>query len=71
MKFRLYLAVLMSGIMSLLMSGWITFINVGITSNFLTLWAAAWCLAWPVAGLVAFTFGPSAQKLSAWLAKKS
>lgn len=70
MKFRLYFAILMSGIMSLLMSGWITIINVGTPSNFLTLWMAAWCLAWPVAGLVAFIFGPVVQKISARLAGK-
>lgn len=69
MKQRIVFSVLMSGIMSLLMSGWITIINIGITSDFLSLWAAAWCLAWPVAGLVAFIFGPSIQKLTAWIVK--
>ena len=69
MKFRLYFAVLMSGIMSLMMSAWITVINIGITSDFLYLWMKAWCLAWPVAGLVAFVFGPSIQKLTARLTK--
>ncbi|MEO9274717.1 DUF2798 domain-containing protein [Marinomonas sp. 5E14-1] len=71
MKFRVIFAILMSGIMSLMMSGWITIINIGITSEFVFLWMKAWCLAWPVAGTVAFIFGPVVQKLSARLSGRS
>ncbi|MEO9654102.1 DUF2798 domain-containing protein [Marinomonas sp.] len=71
MKFRLYFAVLMSCVLSFLMSGWITFINIGLADNFLTAWMAAWCLAWPAAAFIAFLFGPSVQKLAHYLVNKS
>ena len=70
MKFRLYFAVLMSCVLSFLMSGWITFINIGFTADFLHAWMAAWCLAWPAAALIAFLFGPTVQKLAHYLVSK-
>ncbi|MCV2401991.1 DUF2798 domain-containing protein [Marinomonas sp. C2222] len=71
MKLRVYFAILMSGIMSLIVSGWVTVINVGMAEHFISFWLKAWLLAWPVAGAVAFLFGPWVQKLSSKLAEKS
>lgn len=68
MKIRLYFAVLISGIMSLLMSDWITFINIGITSDFLTLWAA-WCVSWPIAGS-GICIQPTYSKIKCLISKK-
>ncbi|MGB1092367.1 MAG: DUF2798 domain-containing protein, partial [Oceanobacter sp.] len=37
----------MSGILSLVMTCWITFINLGMIEGFPFLWMKAWTLAWP------------------------
>lgn len=64
LKFRLIHASLMSGILSLLMTCWITFINLGAVPGFFTLWMKAWSLAWPPALVIAFFSGPLVMKLS-------
>lgn len=70
MKFRVYFALLMSGVLSLLMSAWITFLNIGLQVHFFSSWMTAWSLAWPVAGIVAFVFAPTVQKISQRLAQR-
>ncbi|TDO97354.1 DUF2798 domain-containing protein [Marinomonas balearica] len=64
MKLRIIFAMLMSFSLSLVMSGWITFLNMGAQSNFFGIWINAWILAWPAAFIVAFILGPIIQKLS-------
>ncbi|GAB3487290.1 DUF2798 domain-containing protein [Marinomonas epiphytica] len=70
MKFRVYFAVLMSCVLSFLMSGWITFINIGLVDRFFSAWMAAWCLAWPAAAVIAFLFAPKVQQISRYLADR-
>ena len=48
-RLRVTFAWLMSGLMSLLMTGWIGWINAGISADFLARWAHAFVLAWPAA----------------------
>lgn len=65
MKHRVIFAVIMSFILSLLMTCWVTYINLGLSNMFLQQWGRAFLLAWPAAGIVSFVFGPIAQKISA------
>ena len=70
MKQRFVFAVVMSGVLSFLMSAWVTFVNVGLVDGFVYRWLGAWLLAWPAAGLISFTLGPGIQSWShEWSAK--
>ncbi|ADZ89386.1 DUF2798 domain-containing protein [Marinomonas mediterranea] len=64
MKLRIIFAVLMSFTLSLVMSGWVTFLNIGAQSYFFGAWIHAWILAWPAAFIIVFVSGPIVQKLS-------
>lgn len=63
-RVRVTFAWLMSGLMSLLMTGWIGWINAGISADFLARWAHAFVLAWPAAFTIVLVAGPSVQRLT-------
>lgn len=63
-KHRFIFALLMSFTLTLVMSAWITYLNIGLDPEFLSFWMHAWVLAWPVAGVVAFIAGPFLHKLA-------
>ncbi len=64
MKQRLIFALLMSFILSLLMTAWVTLINLGRSEAFYTHWFTAFILAWPAAALIAFVCAPKIKKLT-------
>ncbi len=64
MKQRLVFTLMMSFTLSVLMTLWITFINLGAAPDFFARWLKAWVLAWPTAFVIAFITGPTIQKLS-------
>lgn len=70
LKTRLIAALLMSFSLSLLMSCWVTFINLGLAEAFVTQWMKAFQLAWPAAALIAFFLGPAVQKATAFLVQR-
>ncbi|MBF60158.1 DUF2798 domain-containing protein [Halomonas sp. FeN2] len=70
MKHRIIFAILMSFTLTLIMSAWITFVNIGAHPNFFSLWLHAWLLAWPAAGIIAFISGPFIHKLAHRIAEK-
>lgn len=55
----------MSGIMSLLMSGVITFINTGMDNGFPYRWLPAFLVAWAVAFPLVTVIAPLAGKMTA------
>ncbi|ANA35917.1 DUF2798 domain-containing protein [Ralstonia mannitolilytica] len=63
-RLRVTFAWLMSGLMSLLMTGWIGWINAGISADFLARWAHAFVLAWPAAFTIVLIAGPAVQRLT-------
>ncbi|MCT7360616.1 MAG: hypothetical protein COB09_00940 [Thalassobium sp.] len=64
MKQRIAFTLMMSFVLSVLMTCWITFLNLGFTDEFFLRWFNAWVLAWPAAFVIAFVTGPTIQKLS-------
>ena len=56
--------VIMAGIMIFLMTGFITWLNLGIPKDFLFLWARTFIIAWPMASVAAFFAIPIAPKIS-------
>jgi hypothetical protein len=46
------------------MTGWIGWINAGISADFLARWAHAFVLAWPAAFTIVLIAGPAVQRLT-------
>src|SRR5690348_9097637 len=42
----------------------VTFLNLGLRSDFLVQWAKAYAIAWPVAATTAFVIMPGARRLT-------
>lgn len=70
MKHRIIFAILMSFTLSLIMSAWVTYVNIGAHHDFVAIWMHAWLLAWPAAGIIAFISGPFIHKLAHRIAEK-
>ncbi|MDE8604736.1 DUF2798 domain-containing protein [Marinomonas sp. RSW2] len=70
MKHRIIFAIFMSFTLSLFMSAWITYLNIGIRSDFVTFWMGAWALGWPAAGIISFIAGPFLHSLAHKIASK-
>lgn len=56
--------VVMAGMMAFIMTAFITWLNLGWRPDFLSLWARAFVVAWPVASLAAFVASPLAPKVT-------
>ena len=61
-RHRLILALLMSSVMVCMVKLLISFLDLGLRSDFLLQWAKAYFIAWPVAATTAFL--PSARRLT-------
>ncbi|OUS38608.1 hypothetical protein A9R01_03090 ['Osedax' symbiont bacterium Rs2_46_30_T18] len=70
MKYRLAFSLLMSLLLSSLMSGWVSYVNLGLVEGFAGYWLNAFVLAWPAAAMISFLLGPEVQKLSKYFANK-
>jgi len=67
---RLCFALCMSLVLSFLMSGWVTFINIGATQAFVSAWLHAFILAWPPAFVISLTMGKAIGIIARRLAEK-
>ncbi len=63
-KERLVLAIIMSATMALMVTLLVTFINLGLRSDFIYLWLKAYLLAWPIAAATAYFFMPLARRMT-------
>ena len=63
-KTRLILVLLMSGVMVLMVTLLVTYLNLGFEPDFLRQWAKAYFIAWPVAATTAFFIMPPARHLT-------
>ncbi len=64
LRLRVIFALFMSSLMTLLMSGWVTWINVGFSDDFLAQWRLAGFSAWPPAFVIVLLIAPGVQKAS-------
>lgn len=62
---------LLSGLMSLVVSGLSTWSAVGLVSGFAVLWAKAWAGAWLVAFPLVIVIGPLARAVAERLTRES
>jgi hypothetical protein len=64
MKGRLILSLMMSSVMVCMVTLLVTYLNLGFVSDFLTQWAKAYIIAWPVAAGTAFTIMPACRRMT-------
>ena len=64
LRLRLVFALLMSFLMSLLMTAWVTWLNLGAGPAYLVHWGKAFVAAWPAAFCVVMLLAPSVQRYS-------
>jgi hypothetical protein len=60
-KARFIFPMVTAGIMAFLMTALITFVNLGMPPNFVSLWLRAFVIAWPLATIAAFIGIPMAR----------
>ncbi len=70
MKQRLWFTALMSFVLSILMTCWVTWLNLGAVPDFINYWMKAFSFAWPAAAVISFIFGPGVHRLSVHLATR-
>jgi predicted PurR-regulated permease PerM len=64
-KARYIFPFFLSGIMAFLMTGFVTWLNLGLPPDFFSRWMKAWLIAWPLAYLSALIAAPFAQRATA------
>lgn len=67
-RFRVVFAALMSAWMSLLMTAFVVWLNLGFGAGYLGHWRHAFLSAWPAAFAIVLLSGPAVQRLSRALA---
>jgi hypothetical protein len=68
-KENLIFPFLMSGQMVLMVTGLVTFLNLGLPADFLLQWLFAFLISWPIAALAAFFAIPNARRATAWIVR--
>ncbi|MBO1111394.1 DUF2798 domain-containing protein [Bordetella petrii] len=63
-RLRFIFALLMSCLMSMLMTGWVSWMNLGLGPHFAAQWARAFAAAWPAAFAIVLAMGPAVQRAS-------
>jgi hypothetical protein len=61
---RFILAAVMTAVMVFMVTLVVTFINLGLPSDFLKQWAKAYFIAWPIAAGTAFVIMPTARRIT-------
>jgi len=61
-KARLILAVLMSSVMVAMVTLLVTFLNLGLPTDFVLQWVKAYVIAWPIVAATAYLIMPAARR---------
>ncbi|MEC5160802.1 hypothetical protein ACFDR9_000120 [Janthinobacterium sp. CG_23.3] len=69
-RLRITFAFFMSLLMTVLMSMWVTWLNIGFHPDFLARWRHAFVAAWPVAFFAVMLFAPKVNGLSQRLLRR-
>lgn len=65
LRTRVIFASLMSLLMSIIMSGWITWLNIGFRPDYAARWLHAFLAAWPAAFVAVMLIAPTVQRVTA------
>ncbi|GHB70571.1 hypothetical protein GCM10008107_20020 [Psychrosphaera saromensis] len=58
---------LFSCCLSCIMSAWVTYINIGLTNDFISRWAVAFINAWPAAFIAAYLLNANVMRVTLFL----
>lgn len=64
---RFVFTLLFSFFLSFMMSGWVSFINLGFSEAFIGQWMIAFSNAWPAAFIAAFLLNKPVTKLTGYI----
>ncbi len=67
-KIQIATAIMMSCVMSALLSGFFTWLNLGFTSRWLTAWAGGFAMGWPLALAMVLVIGKPIRRIAVRLA---
>lgn len=67
---KLIFTTLFSGAMSLMVSAWVTYINLGLPEDFISRWEVAFMSAWPASFAAAYLFNRPIMALTQMLVSK-
>lgn len=62
---------LFSFCLSSMISGWVTYVNLGMTDDFVTSWGTAFYNAWPISFVAAFLLSEPVKKIAAKITNRS
>lgn len=68
LRTRMIFASIMSLLMTIIMSGWITWLNIGFQEDYVARWGHAFLAAWPAAFFSVMLIAPTVQRLTQRLA---
>ena len=51
-------------------TGFITWLNVGLSDDFVTRWARGWLFGWPIAALAVITLAPFGSTITDFIIRK-
>jgi hypothetical protein len=66
-KTRFILVTTMTAVMVAMVTLIATWLNVGLTHDFLLKWAKAYIIAWPIAAITGYLVMPPARRLTDWV----
>ncbi len=67
---RFILATIMTAVMVCMVTLVVTYINLGFRADFLTQWAKAYVVSWPIAATTAFLIMPAARRATDGIMRK-
>jgi hypothetical protein len=67
-KAKYIFPVIITAIIVFVVSGVVTFTNIGLRADFVPRWLSAFIIGWPVAAVTAFVAIPHVRRLTQWIA---
>ena len=62
--------IVMTFMVVFLVTGFITWLNVGVSDDFVMRWVRGWLLGWPIAALAAITLAPLGNSITSFIVRK-
>lgn len=64
LKQRIVFSLTMSLILTTVMTGWVTLLNLGLGNHFISAWSHAFVLSWPAAATISFFVAPLVTRIT-------
>ena len=62
--------IVMTFMVVFLVTGFITWLNVGLSDDFVMRWVRGWLLGWPIAALAVITLAPFGNSITNFIVRK-